>query len=120
MHVASGLFGSAMSSSKLEDKFLLYWKACSKDKLEREFRFHPHRKWRFDFAHVASRTAIEIQGGIWIKSGHSTGGGISRDAEKLNEAQFMGWTVFLLTDKMITLDNVERIRNYAKRHIHSI
>ena len=41
--------------------------------------------------------ASELQGGIWGTSGHSTGQGISRDYEKFNLAQSLGWQVYLLT-----------------------
>ncbi len=62
---------------------------------EREYYFHPERKWRFDFAHEGYRIAVELQGGIFgKKSGHNSGVGIRNGMEKLNEAQRLGWRVF--------------------------
>jgi hypothetical protein len=54
-----------MACSKLESQFLLLWRVAQGPTLKREVRFHPERKWRADFAHAASRTLIEIQGGIF-------------------------------------------------------
>lgn len=56
--------------------------------LTREFRFHPTRKWRFDFAFPSHRLAIEIDGHY-----HRTFGGQRIDSEKLNEAVRLGWRV---------------------------
>lgn len=100
--------------SALEKTFLFKWKACQGPALDREFVFHPSRKWRFDFAHLASLTAIEIEGGIWTASRHTTGRGFSNDCEKYNEAALRGWTVFRLTDAMINLPTLGRIHSYIK------
>ena len=46
-------------SSHLERKFALLWKAHDGPlPLRHEVPFHPTRKWRFDFAHAASKVAI--------------------------------------------------------------
>ena len=54
-----------------------------------EYRFHPTREWRFDFAVPAARVAIEVEGGIW--NGREEGW--RRDLEKYNEAAACGWLV---------------------------
>jgi hypothetical protein len=36
--------------SRLERRFLLYWRSFGGPELEREFRFHMDRKWRGDLA----------------------------------------------------------------------
>lgn len=91
--------------SKLEAKFLALWvNYFPKVKLEREYRFHDTRKFRFDFAHPESKVAIEINGGTWGKSGHSSGYGIQRDYEKSNLALTEGWKLFQLSSNMITYD----------------
>ena len=56
-------------ASRLESKFALYWRGLGGPELQREFVFHPERKWRADFAHVGSRTLIEIEGGIFLAGG---------------------------------------------------
>jgi len=65
----------------------------------REYRFDPVRKWRFDFAWPDQKVAVELDGGIWTKGGHTTGGGIMRDMEKSNAAQLDGWLVLRFSDK---------------------
>ena len=77
--------------------------------LEREFRFHPTRKWRADFAHLPSRTLIEIEGGIWIRGRHTTPSGFTADAEKYLEAALAGWRVPRLVDQQIKAPMIERI-----------
>ena len=67
---------------------------ANKLKLETEFKFHPTRRWRFDYAIPTRKLAIEYNGGIFMrKSGHSNVKGQSRDQEKMNQAQILGWKV---------------------------
>jgi len=62
-----------------------------------EHRFHEVRKWRFDFAHIESKTAIEIEGGAFTNGRHTRGEGFVNDMEKYNEAAFYGWVVLRFT-----------------------
>ena len=55
--------------SRLESRVETLWRALGGPVLEKEFRFHPVRKWRADFAHMTSRTLIEIEGGIYDNRG---------------------------------------------------
>jgi very-short-patch-repair endonuclease len=98
-------------SSRLEARFALYWSGLGGPELQREFVFHPERKWRADFAHVESRTLIEVEGGIFIKGGgrHNRAAGFIADAEKYLAAFLAGWNVVRLTEAQITAPNVERI-----------
>ena len=100
-----------MASSALESKFLLLWRVAQGPPLEREYRFHPTRKWRADFAHLPTCTLIEIEGGIFMRKGgrHNRGGGYAKDAEKYLEAAIHGWTVLRLTEKQLEIDFIERI-----------
>jgi very-short-patch-repair endonuclease len=95
--------------SVLEKKFRLLWGSLNGPELVQEHRFHPVRKWRFDFAHLATKVAVELQGGIWSGGRHGRGYGIVGDYEKLNESQFCGWVVIQLSAKQITMENVEKI-----------
>lgn len=95
--------------SRLEAKFALTWKALGGPSLEREVRFHPIRKWRSDFAHLPSKTMIEIEGGTWSGGRHTQGAGYAEDREKYNAAQHLGWKVFSLTSEMITIKHIEPI-----------
>ena len=73
----------------------------------REYKAIPGRKYPWDFAigtdPEKTRLLIEVQGGTWSRqrSGHSTGAGIRRDAEKLNLATSRGWKCLLFTADMI-------------------
>lgn len=58
-----------------------------------EHRFHPTRRWRFDFAWPDLRIAAEVEGGVWTRGRHTRGAGFTSDAEKYNTAAALGWTV---------------------------
>lgn len=62
-----------------------------------EHRFHAVRKWRFDFAWVAERIALEVEGGVWTQGRHTRGSGAKKDMEKYNHAASEGWLVFRTT-----------------------
>ena len=75
-------------------------------KFQREFRFCPTRRYRFDFIlePVKTKIAIEISGGGWIKGRHTYGQGYINDTQKYNLAQIMGYMVLTYTPE--TLPNV--------------
>ena len=54
-----------------------------------------------DFVWQQARVVVEVQGGTWTKSGHSTGTGIQRDAIMALTAAAGGWVVVGLTADMI-------------------
>jgi very-short-patch-repair endonuclease len=101
--------------SKLEHRFALLWRSMGGPALEREFRFHPMRKWRADFAHLPSRTLIEIEGGIWVRGRHTTPRGFTADAEKYLEAALGGWRVLRLVGEQIKTPTVTRIIDLCVR-----
>lgn len=68
---------------------------------EREYRFHPVRKWRFDFAWPGKMIAVEVDGGTWSGGRHTRGAGFEKDCEKVNTAVLMGWRVFRFTTGMV-------------------
>ena len=67
----------------------------------REYRFHPRRKWRFDFAWVSRKLAIEVDGATFAGGRHARGGGLNADYEKSNEAAIWGWRIIRLDSRMI-------------------
>jgi very-short-patch-repair endonuclease len=83
-----------MSKSSLEEKMLFDMRCLRIKTPEREYRFHPERKWRFDFAWPWCSVAVEVDGGVWNKGGHARGGQIQKDHEKRNTATKIGWKVF--------------------------
>lgn len=76
-----------------EETFALHLRAHHLADWVREHRFDPARRWRFDFAHVEMRIAVEIEGGIWVNGRHSRGRGMQADMDKYNRATLLGWRV---------------------------
>lgn len=92
-----------MSASQLEAELALQIKALGLPEPIREYQAIKGRKFRFDFAWTEPhhRLLVEVQGGIWQKSGHTSGRGVTRDMEKLNLAQLAGWRVMQFSRGMI-------------------
>lgn len=80
---------------------------------EREVRFHPVRRWRFDLCFPAAMVAVEVDGGTWTAGRHTRGAGYERDCEKVNEAVALGWRVLRFTSAMVedgrALATIERV-----------
>ena len=83
----------AALGSSLEREFETLWKQLGGPPLEREYMFAKPRKWRFDFVHVATRVAIECEGGIFTSGRHTRGVGFVNDMAKYNHAALLGWLV---------------------------
>lgn len=66
-----------------------------------EYQFDKARKWRFDFALVENKLAIEVEGGTHSNGRHVRGATYSKDCEKYNTASAQGWTLFRFTSDMI-------------------
>jgi very-short-patch-repair endonuclease len=77
-----------------------------------EVRFHPTRKWRFDWAWADQKLALEIDGGVWVRGAHGRGTGIVRDQEKGREAAALGWRIIRCQPKELftpgVLDAIHR------------
>lgn len=58
-----------------------------------EFKFHPVRKFRFDFAVPSAKVAVEVNGAIWVQGRHSRGSGLRSEYEKMRLAAIAGWRV---------------------------
>lgn len=84
--------------SRLEDDLLFHIRACGLPSPVREHRFHETRRWRFDFAWVDKKIALEVEGGIWTGGRHTRGKAFNADCEKYNEALLMGWKVLRVTE----------------------
>jgi very-short-patch-repair endonuclease len=67
----------------------------------REHHFAPNRKYRFDFALLEPKIAVEIEGGIWIEGRHTRPEGFIADCEKYNHAVLLGWRVLRFTSDMV-------------------
>lgn len=99
-----------MGKSELEGEFVLAWRGLAPEGAPqpvREHRFHPERRWRFDFAWPEHQVAVAIDGGQWAPYGgrHARDG----DREKLNQAAVLGWRVLHYSGSM--LEDPERVIN---------
>lgn len=94
-------------TSKLETLFAAQLAEAGLPEPIRQFRFHPKRRWRADFAWPAWKLLIEVDGGTWMKApdgrgvGHAHPTRYASDIDKLNAAALAGWTVLRCTDKHI-------------------
>lgn len=95
--------------SKAEETLALHLRAVG-IKFARESRFHPTRRWLFDFAILDKKLAIEVEGITFFgknKDGstklgrHQTAKGFQEDCEKYDEAMRLGWTVYRCTPQMV-------------------
>jgi hypothetical protein len=88
----------------LEDRFAFQLKQLGLPKPEREHRFAaPERQWRFDFAWLAFKLAVELDGGTAgpVRGRHVRPQGFQNDLEKHNAAQERGWRVYRFTSSMV-------------------
>lgn len=102
---------------KHQTAFRTVWKGLGYAPLAEEVKLFPEDNRRFDFAHIGARVAIEIQGGIWKKGGHSTGKGIMRDCRKAFDATMLGWVVLQLTPDMIGVIPLQKIRELILKRL---
>lgn len=102
-----------MAKSELEEKFVrLFFDKCEQHNVaipdpEREYQFHPIRKWRFDFAWPLRGVAVEIDGGSWVSGRHVNPIGLEKDFEKRNAATSMGWKILHYTGRQ--LDDADQV-----------
>jgi very-short-patch-repair endonuclease len=91
-----------MAQSYAEDLFGMHLRSAGIGNFAPEYRFHPERKWRFDFAWPDIMLAVEIEGGIWAGGRHVRGQGFEDDLVKYNEAAKLGWIVLRYSTKQVT------------------
>lgn len=98
----------------------LVWKYAG-ERVMAEYRFHPSREWRFDFAIPERHVAIEVEGGAFIGGRHVRTDGYLRDMEKYNEAAAAGWLVLrVLPSELLstaTLRLIVRACNKKERQL---
>ena len=111
------------SKSHLEHAFLTYWTQLGDNtQIVEEHKFHPSRRWRFDFAFVDEKIAVEIEGIGGAKSRHTSIKGYTGDCDKYNQAVVHGWQVLRFTTLHINNDPISMIDTVLtalqrKRHI---
>jgi very-short-patch-repair endonuclease len=83
------------NKAQLEQRFIEAWFRLFPN-LPRpimQHRFHPQRRWRFDFCFPEQLIAIEIDGGGFVRGAHNRAPQQAKDFEKQNAAVRMGWKV---------------------------
>ena len=81
-----------------KQEIALWLEAAAPGAFVEEYRFHPTRRWKFDWAAPSLGLAVEYEGGVYRGGGgHSSVTGILRDIEKYNEAALLGWRVIRVT-----------------------
>ena len=80
-----------------------------------EYKFHPERRWLFDYAFPERLLAVEVEGGIYNGKAHGSISGIKRDIEKYSEAAAYGWRIVRVLPEDIgkkkTIDLIFRAYN---------
>jgi len=87
--------------TELEDTLLFQIRVLNLPEPEREYKFHPKRRWRLDLAWDKYKIGAEVQGGTWSGGRHVRSYGYRNDREKINEALLLGWKVFEFTSDMV-------------------
>lgn len=92
----------ASTQSKYEAEFDLQLRAVKISDYVPELRFHPPRKFRFDFAFPHIMFAVEIEGVTWDIGRHQRKAGYEKDLEKYTIAMLDGWTVYRCSGQAVT------------------
>ena len=74
--------------------------------VECEYRFHPVRRWRADYAFPAERILVEIDGAVYVRGRHTRGKGFEADLEKINAATAMGYRCLRYSTGMLNADPI--------------
>ena len=94
------------------DFFTLLCKSDLKLDCIKEHKFHPVRRWRFDYAIPTAKIAIEVEGGVWAGGRHTSPKGFLNDMEKYNTATIMGWRLLRTTpDRLCSNETLQMVRD---------
>ena len=96
-----------------QDAFTLLCRNELKQECVKEYRFHPKRKWRFDYAFPAVKLALEVEGGVWTRGRHTRPKGFLNDVEKYNAATLLGWRVLRTTPTELYTNSTLNMLNFA-------
>ena len=96
----------------LTDAFTAICRSELRMEVVKEFRFHPTRRWRFDYAILSHKIALEVEGGVFTGGRHTRSKGFLGDMEKYNEAARLGWTVVrVIPAELYTRKTVQLLRD---------
>lgn len=103
----------AQNSEKITDAFTLLCRKELRQECVKEYRFHPKRKWRFDYAFPAVKLALEVEGGVWTRGRHTRPQGFLNDIEKYNTATLLGWRILRTTPDELYTNCTLNMLNFA-------
>lgn len=90
----------------------------------KELKFHPSRRWRFDFAIGNTpqqidlyKIGIEFNGAVFTQGRHTRGMGYVKDMDKLNNAQLLGYRVLQYTN--VHLKKMDDVMTQIKQMMYS-
>ena len=99
------------NSYQIRDIFTTICRTDLKVECVKEYKFHPTRRWRFDYAIPEHKIALEVEGGVWTGGRHTSPKGFLGDIEKYNTATLMGWRGFRTTpDEPYKLSHINLIK----------
>lgn len=100
----------------LEEILALHIRAFGLPIPEREYSFHPERKWRLDFAWPAFKIAAEVEGLTHHGGRHQRIAGYQADLDKYNAAAALGWTVLRFSGSHVrTATAIHRIEEALEK-----
>ena len=103
--------------SKAEATLELQLRAYKVRGYVREHRFHPPRRWRFDFAFPEIMFAVEVEGITPGGGRHQRMQGFENDLEKYQFAMGDGWNVYRCSPSMIKSGKaIEFILEWLKKY----
>lgn len=98
------------------DLFPMYVMAETGYEVLSEHKFHLTRKWRLDYFIPRLRLAIEKEGGVFVKSRHTSPVGYSNDMEKYNAVCCAGLYLLRYRPKdMLTAQVIKDIKEIERR-----
>jgi hypothetical protein len=106
------------NKSVLENKFEFQIIEAGLPRPQKQVKLIPGRRFAYDFFFAAPyNLAIEIQGGLWLKKGgHTSGAGVTRDAEKHTLATLAGyWTMAFTADHVHSGQAIAWTKEFIER-----
>jgi very-short-patch-repair endonuclease len=95
-------------------QFESVWNRLGGPTLIKEFKFCAERDWQNDYLHEASKTIIELDGGVWTGGRHVRPQGFINDCIKLNVASLADYRVIRIPTGFATDNYLGQIIEYIQ------
>jgi very-short-patch-repair endonuclease len=93
----------------MNDLFLILCNKMEISGITKEFKFHPTRRWRIDYAIPEIKLAIELEGGAYIRGRHVRPTGFVNDMEKYNALSELGWVLLRYQPTKIDYQQIKKV-----------